>query len=71
MEAETIRFFTKGRGTMGEYFILIGKQVLLLLMMMCVGYFCGKKKLFSDVTVRELNRFVALFVISLTAIAGM
>lgn len=54
-----------------DYFILIGKQVLLLLLMMCAGYLCGKKKIFSDGTVQELNRFVALFVISMTAIAGM
>ena len=54
-----------------EYFILIGKQVLLLLLMMCVGFFCGKKRIFTDGTVRELNRFVALFVITMTAISGM
>lgn len=54
-----------------DYFFLVGKQVTMLLLMMCVGFLCGKKKIFSDVTVQELSRFVTLIVIPATAISGM
>lgn len=53
-----------------NYFLIIGKQILVVLMMLATGYFCGKKKIFKDVTIAGINQFVMAFVMTCTGIIG-
>lgn len=53
-----------------SYFLIIGKQILVVLMVLAVGYICGKKKIFNDGTIAGINQFVMTFVMTCTAIIG-
>lgn len=53
-----------------SYFLIIGKQILVVLMMLATGYYCGKKKIFDDRTIAGINQFVMTFVMTCTAIIG-
>lgn len=53
-----------------NYFLIIGKQIVVVLMMLAVGFFCGKKKILDDRAIAGINQFVMVFVMACTAIAG-
>lgn len=53
-----------------SYFLIIGKQILVVLMMLAVGYYCGKKKIFDDNAISGINQFVMVFVMTCTGIIG-
>lgn len=53
-----------------SYFLIIGKQILVVLMVLAVGFFCGKRKIFNDSTIAGINQFVMTFVMTCTAIVG-
>lgn len=53
-----------------SYFLIIGKQILVVLMMLAVGYYCGRKRIFDDGAIAGINQFVMTFVMTCTGIIG-
>ena len=42
---------------MGENFIIIAQQVLVLFILIAVGFICGKKKIITDFSARAHDRY--------------
>lgn len=40
---------------MGENFIIIAQQVLVLFILIAVGFICGKKKIITDFSARHMT----------------
>ena len=43
---------------MGENFIIIAQQVLVLFILIAVGFICGKKKIITDFSARHMTDIV-------------
>ena len=48
---------------MGENFIIIAQQVLVLFILIAVGFICGKKKIITDFSARHMTDIV-LYVVT-------
>lgn len=48
---------------MGENFVIIAQQVLVLFILIAVGFICGKKKIITDFSARHMTDIV-LYVVT-------
>ena len=55
---------------MAETFMIVLRQTLVIVLLMGIGFFCGKKKILDDASANGLNQFVCTFVITCACISG-
>jgi len=53
-----------------ETFVIVFRQTMVVVLLMAIGYFCGKKKILDDASAAGINRFVCTFVTTCATISG-